>query len=162
MAVPHGPSTKGPRAPLRLALCGGLFATGCELVDPGEEVGVPARCVVSPSFFVERIVPDYLALHDCARSGGCHAADSGGSIFRLEDTSDSLAPLPGDPIAAWPTAWQNNLQSTAFFITDCDNAELSPLYAKPAGGSTLSHEGGDIFNPQGPELELIEEWLAGG
>lgn len=157
VAVPHGPSAS---AMLVLHAC--IVAAGCEVVDPGEDVGVPKRCVVSPSFFVERIVPDYLELHDCARAGGCHAADSGGSIFRLESTADSLAPLPGDPIASWPTAWQNNLQSTTFFITDCDIAELSPLYAKPAGGSTLAHEGGDIFEPDGPELELIQEWLAGG
>lgn len=134
----------------------------CEIVDPGADVGVPNRCVVSPAFFVERIVPEYLERHDCAKAGGCHAADSGGSIYRLEDTADSLPPLPSDPVGAWPTAWQNNLQSTTFFITDCDIAELSPLYGKPAGGATLSHEGGDIFGPDGPELELISEWLSGG
>lgn len=139
----------------------GLGLTGCEIIDPGPDVGVANRCVVSPNFFVERIVPELLQRHDCARSGGCHAADSSGSIYRLEGTSDVLAPLPTDPVSAWPIVWQNNLQSTTFFITDCDIAELSPLYAKPAGGSTVSHEGGDIFSEDGPELELIQEWLDG-
>jgi hypothetical protein len=135
---------------------------GCEIVDPGPDVGVANRCVVSPSFFVERIVPELIDKHDCNRSGGCHATESSGSIYRLDSTADSLTPLPGDPVSAWPLAWQNNLQSTTFFITDCDIAELSPLYGKPAGGATLPHEGGDIFSEDGAELELIQQWLDGG
>jgi hypothetical protein len=146
---------------LPLALGLGVTLGACEVVDPGPDVGVANRCVVSPNFFVERIVPEYLQRHDCAQADGCHASDSSGSIYRLESTADTLMPLPSDPVAAWPLAWQNNLQSTTFFITDCDIAELSPLYAKPAGGATDLHEGGDIFSANGPELELIQEWLDG-
>jgi hypothetical protein len=138
-------------------------ASACEIVDPGPDVGVASRCVVSASYYLEFIVPEseYLEAHDCARAGGCHAASGGGSIFRLEDTSGTLAPLPEDPLGAWPAAWQTTFQATTFFISDCDNAELSPLYSKPAGGATLSHEGGSLFSPGGAELDLIEAWLSG-
>ena len=149
---------------------GALFAVGlcvgaaCEIVDPGPEVGVAGRCVVSAQFFVERIVPEYLEKHDCrnAGDGGCHDIDNGNSIFRLRDTSDVLPPLPTDPLAAWPESWQLNFEATTAQLINCDNAELAPLWSEPAGGDTLKHGGGDLFADDDPELELIEEWLASG
>ena len=147
-----------------LALAFGLAGTlGCEIVDAGPEVGVPSPCSVSPAFFVERIVPEYLEANDCADAGegGCHDADTGSSIYRLEDVSDTLTPTSLDPVSAWPQAWQVNLENTVRELS-CASAPLSPLYTEPAGGSTASHGGGELFPPNGPELELIEEWLASG
>ena len=114
----------------------------CEIVDPGPEVGVAGRCVVSPQFFLERVVPEYLDKHDCrnAGEGGCHDIDNGNSIFRLQDTSDVLPPLPTDPLGAWPEPWQRNFEATSAQLVDCDLAELSPLSAlcaaKPAQSAT--------------------------
>lgn len=135
---------------------------GCELVDPGPEVGVAHRCVLSSDFFLERIVPDYLERHGCAAEAGCHRAADAGSIFRLQDTSDVLAPLPGEPLSSWPAPWQENFMVTTAQISDCDVAELAPLYSEPAGGNTLEHGGGDLFPAGGEELDLIAEWLRGG
>jgi hypothetical protein len=149
-------------APPLLALALTLVA-GCEIIDPGPEVGVAGRCAVDTPFFVERVVPDFLDQHDCASrgEGGCHDADNGNSIFRLHDTSDVLAPLPTDSLGAWPEPWQLNFEATSSQIVDCDNAVLAPLWSEPAGGKTLKHGGGEIFPQTGPELDLIEEWLRG-
>lgn len=140
-----------------------LPAAACELIDHGPEVGVPGRCAVSSEIYVAEVVPDLLEKHDCAGRGmgGCHAIENGNSIYQLEDTSGELAPLASDPPGSWPTGWQANFERTAAQITDCDIAELSPLYSEPAGGDTAVHGGGDLFSPDGPELELIQRWLEG-
>ncbi len=141
-----------------------LLGAGCEIVDPGPEVGVAGRCAVSAQYFVERIVPEYLDKHDCrnAGDGGCHDSNNGSSIFLLRTTADVLTPLPTDPLGAWPEPWQLNFEATTAQIINCDGAELTPLWSEPAGGDTLKHGGGDFFDVNGPELELIEEWLSSG
>lgn len=139
-----------------------VAATGCEIVSPGPDVGVANRCVLTGSFYVERIVPEYIDRHGCADESGCHRAADANSIFRLQDVSDTLPPLPTDPLSAWPAQWQENFRVTTAQISDCDLAELAPLYAEPAGGSTLKHGGGDLFKPDGEELDLIQSWLDGG
>jgi hypothetical protein len=139
-----------------------LALVGCELVDPGPEVGVASRCVLAPSYFVEHIVPEYIDKYGCAEDSGCHREADANSIFRLADTSDSLPPLPTDPLAAWPEPWRNNFTVTTAQISDCDLAELAPLYSEPAGGNTLEHGGGDLFKAGGNELDLIQAWLDGG
>lgn len=150
------------RAVLAVAGLGLTVAAGCELVDPGPEVGVANRCVLSASFYVERIVPEYIDKYGCMAEAGCHRAADANSIFRLQDTSGVLMPLPSDPLGAWPSEWQENFQVTTAQVSDCDLAELAPLYSEPAGGATLEHGGGDLFSPDGPELELIQEWLQSG
>jgi hypothetical protein len=133
--------------------------SACELVDPGDPVGVPKRCAVGEDFFVAEIWPNYILEHDCTNAG-CHDED-GPSVFKLVDVSGELAPLAGDPVSAWPEGWRSNYERTASQITDCDIAELSPLYSKPAGGdNTMSHAGGEQFGQGGDELDLIQEWLS--
>jgi len=139
-----------------------LAIAGCEIVDPGPNVGVANRCVLAPAYFVERIVPEYLDRNGCADEAGCHRAADANSIFRLQDVSDSLPPLATDPLGAWPAPWQENFRVTTAQISDCDLAELAPLYSEPAGGGTLQHGGGDLFSPGGDELDLIQAWLDGG
>jgi len=139
-----------------------LVVAGCEIVDPGPDVGVANRCVLTAGFFVERIVPEFIDEHGCAEKAGCHRAADANSIFRLQDVSDSLAPLATDPLSAWPAPWQENFRVTTAQISDCDLAELAPLYAEPAGGNTLQHGGGSLFDANGPELDLIQLWLDGG
>jgi len=139
-----------------------LALAGCELVDPGPDVGVASRCVLAPSYFVERVVPEYIERHGCADEAGCHRATDANSIFRLQDTSDSLPPLPTEPLSAWPEPWRENFRVTTAQVSDCDLAELAPLYSEPAGGNTLEHGGGDLFGAGGDELDLIQLWLDGG
>lgn len=140
------------------------FGTGaCEIIDFGPEVGVPGRCAVSAEVYVAEVVPDFLEKHDCANrgEGGCHAVENGNSVYLLEDISGELAPLVTDPPGSWPAGWQANFERTAAQITDCDIAELSPLYSEPAGGDTAVHGGGDLFSADGPELEILQRWLDG-
>jgi hypothetical protein len=139
-----------------------LVLSACELVDPGPEVGVADRCVLAPSYFLERVAPDYIDAHGCAAEGGCHRATDANSIFRLQDTSMALPPAPGDPFSAWPEPWRENFRVTTAQVSDCDLAELAPLWSEPAGGNTLEHGGGDLFSEDGPELDLIQTWLDGG
>lgn len=134
----------------------------CEIVDPGPEVGVANRCVLTSSFYVEHIVPEYIDEFGCTKEAGCHLAANANSIFRLQDVKDVLPPLPSDPLAAWPSEWQENFRATTAQVSDCDLAELAPLYSEPAGGNTLKHGGGDLFKADGPELDLIQTWLDGG
>lgn len=146
----------------RRSLIALLAATACEIVDPGPDVGVANRCVLTASFYVERIVPEYIERHGCTDEAGCHRAADANSIFRLQDVSGTLAPLATDPLSAWPAPWQENFRVTTAQISDCDLAELAPLYSEPAGGNTLQHGGGNIFSAGGEELDLIQEWLDGG
>ncbi len=146
----------------RRSLVALLALAACEIVDPGPDVGVANRCVLTASFYVERIVPEYIERHGCADEAGCHRAADANSIFRLQDVSDTLAPLPTDPLSAWPQPWQENFRVTTAQISDCDLAELAPLYSEPAGGNTLQHGGGNLFGENGEELDLIQEWLDGG
>jgi hypothetical protein len=139
-----------------------LVLVGCELVDPGPEVGVANRCVLAPSYFVERIAPDYLDENGCAAEAGCHRASDANSIFRLQDTSEVLPPAPGDSLGSWPEPWRENFRVTTAQVNDCDLAELAPLWSEPAGGNTLEHGGGDLFPEDGDELDLIQTWLDGG
>lgn len=136
-----------------------LLLPGCEIIDPGPDAGVAQRCAVAPSFFIERIVPEFLEKHDCrdVGNGGCHDIDNGTGIYRLRGTSDVLTPSPTEPLPTWPEVWQLNFEETASEIHDCDIAEDSPLYKKPSGRET--HGGGKLFNEGGAELELIDEWL---
>lgn len=145
-----------------LALLLAASALGCEIVDPGPDPGVANRCVLSPAFFIEKIVPDYIDKYGCAAKAGCHRAKDANSIYRLQDVSMVLMPAPTDPLSSWPMEWQENFQVTAAQVTDCDTPQLAPLYSEPAGGDTLQHGGGDLFPPNGPELELIAQWLASG
>ncbi|MBK6917024.1 MAG: hypothetical protein IPH07_06460 [Deltaproteobacteria bacterium] len=142
--------------------CFAVLALGCEIVDPGPEVGVANRCVLTASYFVEHIEPEYLTKIGCTKKAGCHLASNANSIFRLQDTSMVLAPLPSDPLSAWPVPWQENFRATTAQVSDCDLAEIAPLYSEPAGGNTLAHGGGDLFKADGPELDLIQTWLDGG
>jgi hypothetical protein len=162
-ARPHHRTRRtSPAAVARAALTTVLALTpACEIVDEGPDVGVAERCVVSSSFFLERIVPEYLERYECrSPDGSCHDANTGQGVFRLADTSDSLPPSPTDPLAAWSEAWRANFESTAFQVGAC-NPELAPLYAKPAGGDTLAHGGGELFAEDGPELDLLRAWLEG-
>jgi hypothetical protein len=137
-------------------------AAGCEIVDPGPDVGVANRCVLTASFYIERIVPEYIDRYGCTDKAGCHRAADANSIFRLQDTAGTLTPLPSEPLSAWPQPWQENFRATSAQINDCDLAELAPLYSEPAGGDTLQHGGGNLFAPNGDELDLIQAWLDGG
>ena len=139
-----------------------LLVAGCELVDPGPEVGVANRCVLAPSYFLERVVPDYIDEYGCAAQGGCHRSTDANSIFRLQDTSMTLSPAAGDPLSTWPEPWRENFNVTTAQVNDCELAELAPLYSEPAGGNTLEHGGGDLFKADGNELDLIQTWLDGG
>jgi hypothetical protein len=171
-AGPHRPNarfcyhcevTRRRRGLALTALLSALAATSCEVIGFGPEVGVPGRCTASSELFVAEVVPDFLEKFDCASQseGGCHAVSNGLSIYQLEDTSGELAPLPTDPPGSWPAGWQANFDRTVAQISDCDIAELSPLYSEPAGGDTAVHGGDDMFDPDGPELELLQRWLDG-
>jgi hypothetical protein len=139
-----------------------LCTSACEIVDPGPEVGVANRCVLTASYYVEHIVPEYIEAHGCAEEAGCHRAADANSIFRLQDVSGTLTPLNTDPLSAWPQEWQENFRAASAQINDCDLAELAPLYSEPAGGDTLQHGGGNLFPAGGDELDLIQAWLDGG
>jgi hypothetical protein len=152
------------RSPGRLAslFAIAIAAGSCEIVDPGPHVGVANRCVLTASYYVEHIVPEYIDKYGCAEKAGCHRAADANSIFRLQDTSGTLAPAATDPLSAWPQPWQENFRAVSAQINDCDLAELAPLYSEPAGGNTLTHGGGDLFPAGGDELDLIQTWLDGG
>ncbi len=145
-------------------MAGWLVATApaCEIVDVGPDVGVADRCVLAPSYYIATVVPDYLDKYKCANKAGCHRTSDGNSIYRLQDTSGTLAPSPTDPLSAWPQSWAENFLVTSAQVSDCDLAQLAPLYSEPAGGNTLSHGGGDLFTAGGAELDLIQAWLDGG
>jgi hypothetical protein len=149
------------RAPLalaviRLAALAGAAAAGvvaaCETADLGPMVAGINVCRPGQQFFVDQIWPnvlskDYGGKH-CYDSG-CHNGVSGGSLLLQIPTNPGAVPLPPDWLANYKSASQ---------LMNCSNVKASKLLAYPGG--LLTHGGGKLFEPDGPEAMLIQMWVS--
>jgi hypothetical protein len=136
---------------LSLAIGGAVIfgAAGCPTVDLGEDLVEPGVCLPDPTYFRERIWPEYLAPPDaaksCVMSSGCHSTQSGRSALRLETDPDDAAQM-------------RNYNVTVRFLK-CASPSESPLLTKPLAGIE-THGGGDIFpNTMDPAVITFEDWF---
>jgi hypothetical protein len=144
------------RLGLRLMLLGAAAAgagalPGCSSVDLGDPPADVNACRPSQAFFVEEIWPNFLDKDyggkRCADSA-CHAASAGRPLSLVMPMTPSTLPVMLE--------WAANYRSVTENM-QCSNVHSSPLLTNPAG--LVTHGGGKLIEPDGPEATLIEMWV---
>jgi hypothetical protein len=137
------------RRALALLLGAGLAA--CSSVDLGEPPADVNACRPSQNFFVNEIWPNFLDKDyggkRCA-DGACHAVSAGRPLSLV-----TPAPAPTLPLTL---EWAANYRSVTENM-QCSNVRSSALLTNPSG--QVTHGGGKLIEPNGPEATLIEMWV---
>ena len=137
-----------------LAGFAGTLAAGCSTVDLGDPPADVNACRPSQDFFANGglwdmfLNKDYGGKH-CMDSS-CHAAGAGRPLSLKMPEPGTPVPLPLPPI------WMANYISATEQM-QCSNVHSSPLLANPSG--IVTHGGGKLIEPDGPEATLIEMWV---
>jgi hypothetical protein len=142
-----------------------LVAVGCETVDLGQPPSDINACRPSQSYFVgsvddagvsrsvwvDVLDKDYggVRCHDSA----CHGAASTNSLKLMFPTCAPPGCVPPIPLTQ---EWEANYRSAAEQM-NCSNIMASKLLEYPAGLKT--HFGGKLFEPTGPEADIIIGWV---
>ena len=138
------------------AAAGATTTAGCSTVDVGDPPADVNACRPSQRLFVDQVWPNYLAQSYSGKTCGdasCHAS----SNRPLHIVAPTSTPTPTVPFAAG-SDWDLLYQSAANQV-NCSDVAGSELYTKPSGLS--QHDGGKLFEPGGPELTLLTQWVAG-
>jgi hypothetical protein len=132
----------------------GTLAAGCSTVDLGDPPADVNACRPSQDFFANGglwdmfLDKDYGGKH--CKDAACHG-DGAGRPLSLK------IPEPGTPVPLpLPANWMANYISATEQM-QCSNVHSSPLLANPAG--IVTHGGGKLIQPDGPEATLIEMWV---
>jgi hypothetical protein len=124
---------------------------GCTSVDLGEPPADVNACRPSQDFFVNEIWPNFLDKDyggkKCADSS-CHAVSAGRPLSLLMPATPATLPLTLD--------WAANYRSVTENM-QCSNVRSSALLVNPSG--QVTHGGGKLIEPNGPEATLIEMWV---
>ena len=142
-----------------LALGAGLgvivAAAGCSTVDLGDPPADVNACRPSQDFFAnggiwdDFLNKDYSGKH-CS-DAACHA-DAAGRPLSLKVPEMVGPPIP-QPL---PPNWAANYRSVTENM-ECSNVRSSPLLTNPSG--LVTHGGGKLIDPNGPEATLLQMWL---
>jgi hypothetical protein len=138
------------------AAAGATTTAGCSTVDVGDPPADVNACRSSQQLFVDQVWPNYLAPSHSGKTCGdasCHAS----SNRPLHIVAPTSTPTPTVPFVAG-SDWDLLYQSAANQM-NCSDVAGSELYTKPSGLS--QHDGGKLFEPGGPELTLLTQWVAG-
>ena len=142
---------KRPALLVVLWLAAGAALGACTSVDLGEPPADVNACRPSQTFFVEQIWPNFLDQvyggRKCA-DGACHAASAGRPLSLLMADAGSAVPLTMN--------WAANYRSVTENM-QCSNVRASALLTNPSG--QVTHGGGKLIEPNGPEATLIEMWV---
>jgi hypothetical protein len=136
---------------LALVLASVGLITACSSVDLGDPPADVNACRPSQQFFIDEIWPNVLAKDYGGRhcyDASCHDGGKALSIPPPPATSVAMIPLPSDWAANYLSASEN---------MQCSNVQSSPLLANPSG--LVTHGGGKLFEPTGPEAKLLEMWV---
>jgi hypothetical protein len=139
---------------LRRLLLASALAAGCSTVDLGDPPADVNACRPSQDFFANGGIWDMFLNQDysgrkCSDSS-CHA-DGAGRPLSLK------VPEPGTPVPLpLPANWMANYISATEQM-QCSNVTSSPLLANPSG--IVTHGGGKLIDPKGPEATLIIMWV---
>ncbi len=135
---------------LAVAVAGGLPA--CDTVDlETQPVGIN-RCRPDRAFFAERIWPQFLDKDFGGKrctDARCHDASSGRQMILIRPTSAPTLPFAMDWEAVYKSV-TNQMQCTSVLESD--------LVSRPDGRRT--HGGGKLIEPDGPEVQLVLQWVA--
>jgi hypothetical protein len=137
-----------------LAALAGTLAAGCSTVDLGDPPADVNACRPSQDFFANGglwdmfLDKDYGGKH--CKDSACHGEGAGRPLSLKAPMTMSPVPLP------LPADWMANYISVTEQM-QCSNVHSSPLLANPAG--IVTHGGGMLIMPDGPEATLIEMWV---
>ena len=128
-----------------------LVGAACDTVDLGPPPADVNACRPSQQFFNDQIWPNFLSRDyggkHCS-DGRCHDAASAQSLKLPPPTSPPAVPLPSDWFAIYKSATEQ---------MHCTGATTSPLLIYPDG--QVTHGGGTLIAPDGPEAALVEMWV---
>jgi hypothetical protein len=126
---------------------------GCDTVDLGATPADVNACRPSEQFFVQQVWPNYLSKDFGGKhcyDPRCHDGSGTGGALNLNPPAVPLAfPLPPE--------WQNVYKS-ASEQTECTIPRSSKIVEKPDG--VITHGGGMLISPSGPEVDLIVQWVS--
>jgi hypothetical protein len=139
---------------LRRWLLGAALAAGCSTVNLGDPPADVNACRPSQDFFANGGLWDMFLDKDYSgrkcSDAACHGSGAGRPLS-LRD------PEPGSPVALpLPPNWMANYISATEQM-QCSNVHSSPLLTNPSG--IVTHGGGKLIEPNGPEATLIEMWV---
>jgi hypothetical protein len=132
----------------------GTLAAGCSTVDLGDPPADVNACRPSQDFFANGglwdmfLDKDYGGKH--CKDPACHGEGAGRPLSLKDPKAMSPVPLP------LPADWMANYISVTEQM-QCSNVHSSPLLTNPAG--IVTHGGGKLIQPDGPEATLIEMWV---
>jgi len=137
-----------------LATLAGALAAGCSTVDLGDPPADVNACRPSQDFFANGGLWDMFLDKDyggrkCSDSA-CHGAGAGRPLSLKPPEPGTPVPLP------LPPNWMANYISATEQM-QCSNVHSSPLLTNPSG--IVTHGGGRLIQPDGPEATLIEMWV---
>jgi hypothetical protein len=145
------------------ALVAAGATAGCSTVDLGDPPADVNACRPSQQYFYDQICPNFLAMDYGGKScinASCHGSQSmvGGALkIALTDcTQDAPPTIPFVAGSAWFASY---ISTTA--VMNCTDVTGSALYTKPSG-QAAKHGGGKLFEPGGPELTLLQQWVMPG
>ena len=143
-----------------MGLCalGAGGAGGCSTIDNGDPPADVNACRPSQQFFYERICPEFLAASYGGKTcmdASCHGSMST-SALKITLASCSEDAPPAIPFVGGSN-WLSSYLSTAR-VMSCTDVSGAPLYTNPSG-LALGHGGGKLFEPGGPEFELLQAWV---
>lgn len=133
-----------------------LVLLGCGTVDLGDPPADVNRCRPDRAFFVQRVWPEFLDKASPVDGSkrctdrGCHDASSGRQLVLTRPTSPPGVPLPPD----WDAVYKSVTNQMS-----CTDVAASELLTKPDG--RVPHGGGRLIAPNGPEAQLVRQWVAG-
>jgi hypothetical protein len=137
-----------------LVALAGTLAAGCSTVDLGDPPADVNACRPSQDFFANGglwdmfLDKDYGGKH--CKDAACHGVGAGRPLSLKAPMTMSPVPLP------LPADWMANYISVTEQM-QCTNVHSSPLLTNPAG--IVTHGGGKLIQPDGPEATLIEMWV---
>jgi hypothetical protein len=151
-----------------------LLALACQTVDLGQPPSDINACRPSQSYYVFGPSADGGVSDDGGSSmgiwtdiltkdfGGKHCSDQAchgsGSTNSLRLTMPSCLPFTGCTIPIpLMMEWADNYRSTSEQM-NCSNVMASKLIEWPAG-IFPGHGGGKLFEPDGPEAQIIIRWV---
>jgi hypothetical protein len=133
------------------ALGAGALALGCTSVDLGDPPADVNACRPSQAFFVDEIWPNFLDKdyggRRCA-DGACHGPAAGRPLTLLIPEVVATTPLTMNWAANYRSATEN---------MQCSQVDSSALLRNPSG--QVTHGGGKLIEPNGPEATLLEMWV---
>jgi hypothetical protein len=145
-----------------VALVAAGVAGGCSTVDNGDPPADVNACRPSQQYFYEQICPNYLAMDFGGKTcmdASCHGSQSTvGVRLKIALTSCTQDAPPTIPFVAGSTWFASYTSAT--HVMSCTDVAGAAFYTKPSGQE--QHGGGKLFEPGGPELTLLQQWVMPG